>query len=121
LVIGIGVNVLKDAVPSEELLLFPATSLEEFLGPLVEREKVLSDVLAGMIALRPHLGSDSFITSWEKALAFRGELVQVEQGDGSLLTGKLLGLESDGSLRLIDEASKSITVRFGDVRLRPQA
>ena len=121
LVIGIGVNVLKDAVPSEELLLFPATSLEEFLGPLVERENILRDVLAGMIALRPHLGSDSFITSWEKALAFRGELVQVEQGDGSLLTGKLLGLESDGSLRLIDEASKSITVRFGDVRLRPQA
>src|SRR5687767_7919493 len=109
LVIGIGMNVLKGAVPSDGLLFFPATSLEESLGPLVEREKVLHDILAGMIALRPHLSSDSFIASWEKALAFRGEQVQVEQGDGSLLTGKLLGLESDGSLRLTEEQGKSIT------------
>jgi BirA family biotin operon repressor/biotin-[acetyl-CoA-carboxylase] ligase len=120
-VIGIGVNVLKEAVPSAELLLFPATSLEESLGPDVEREKALHDILAGIIAHRPHLGSDSFIDSWEKALAFRGEQVQVEQGNGTLLTGKLLGLEPDGSLKLMDEQGKSITVRFGDVRLRPRA
>jgi BirA family biotin operon repressor/biotin-[acetyl-CoA-carboxylase] ligase len=121
LVIGIGVNVLKEAVPSAELLLFPATSLEEALGSAVEREKVLRDILAGIIALRPHIGSDSFISSWEKALAFRGEEVQVEQGDGSVLTGKILGLEPDGSLRLRDREGKSITVRFGDIRLRPRA
>jgi BirA family biotin operon repressor/biotin-[acetyl-CoA-carboxylase] ligase len=119
LVIGIGVNVRKGAVPAADLLLFPATSLEESLGPEVERAKVLQDILAGMIALRPHLGSDSFIAAWENALAFRGEEVQVEQGDGSLLSGKLLGLESDGSLKLSNDAGKSITVRFGDVRLRP--
>ena len=119
LVIGIGVNVLKDAVPSAELLFFPATSLEESLGSLVERERILHDILAGIIALRSHLSSDSFIASWEKALAFRGERVQVEQGDGSILMGKLLGLEPDGSLRLSDEHGKSLTVRFGDVRLRP--
>jgi BirA family transcriptional regulator, biotin operon repressor / biotin---[acetyl-CoA-carboxylase] ligase len=121
LVIGIGVNVLKGAVPSPDLLRFPATSLEEAFGPDVERERVLRDILAGIIALRPHLRSDSFLASWEKALAFRGEQVQVEQGDGSLRTGKLLGLESDGSLKLSGEAGEAITVRFGDVRLRPRA
>jgi len=127
LVIGIGVNVLKGAVPSAELLQFPATSLEESLGPHIEREKILHDILAGIIALRPHIGSNSFIASWEKALAFRGEQVQVEartelsqsEGSGTPITGKLLGLESDGSLRLSQEDGKSITVRFGDVRLRP--
>ena len=120
-VIGIGMNVLKGSVPSTELLQFPATSLEASLGPAVEREKVLRDILAGIIALRPHLGTDSFIASWEKALAFRGEQVQVEEGNGSRVTGKLLGLDSDGSLKLSNEQGKSITVRFGDVRLRPRA
>ena len=119
LVIGIGINVLKDAVPSEDLLQFPATSLEESLGPDVEREKILHDILAGIIALRPHLGTDSFIASWEKALAFRGEQVQVEEGTGVPVTGKLLGLEPDGSLKVSQEDGKSVTVRFGDVRLRP--
>lgn len=119
LVIGIGMNVLSGAVPAAELLQFPATSLEEAFGPFVEREKVLKDILAGMISLRPHLGTDSFISSWEKALAFRGDAIQVEQGNGTLLTGKLLGLEPDGSLRLSGEQGKSTTVRFGDVRLRP--
>ena len=120
LVIGIGVNVLKSAVPSAELLQFPSTSLEESLGPEVERERILHDILAGIIALRPHISSDSFIALWEKALAFRGEQVQVEEGNGNLITGKLLGLESDGGLRLSDEQGNSVTVRFGDVRLRPQ-
>lgn len=119
LVIGIGVNVLKSAVPPAEQLQFPATSLEESLGPEVERERILHDILAGMIALRPHIGSDSFIASWEKALAFRGELVQVEGGNGNLITGKLFGLEPDGGLRLSDEQGHSVTVRFGDMRLRP--
>jgi BirA family biotin operon repressor/biotin-[acetyl-CoA-carboxylase] ligase len=118
-VIGIGLNVLKEAVPSPELLLFPATSLEESLGPAVAREKVLRDILAEIIAIRPHIGSDSFIRSWEKALAFRGELVQVEEGEGALITGKLVGLEPDGSLRILDDQGNFITVRFGDVRLRP--
>lgn len=119
LVIGIGMNVLKGAVPSAELLFFPATSLEHFLGPEVERERVLRDILAGVIALRPHIGSDSFLSSWEKALAFRGEQVQVEQGNSSVITGKLIGLEPDGGLRLGDDSGKSIPVRFGDVHLRP--
>jgi BirA family biotin operon repressor/biotin-[acetyl-CoA-carboxylase] ligase len=119
LVIGIGINVLEEAVPSPGLLLFPATSLEEGLGSDVERERILHDVLAGIIALRPHLGTDSFLASWEKALAFRGETVRVETGDGAPVAGKLLGLEPDGSLRLSAEDGKSVTVRFGDVRLRP--
>jgi BirA family biotin operon repressor/biotin-[acetyl-CoA-carboxylase] ligase len=134
-IIGIGTNVLKAAVPSADLLQFPATSLEESLGPAVERPKVLHDILASLLALRLHLVADSFITAWEKALAFRGEQVQVEvrveaseltgepgRSDGETpISGKLLGLESDGSLRLSAEDGKSMTVRFGDVRLRPQA
>jgi BirA family transcriptional regulator, biotin operon repressor / biotin---[acetyl-CoA-carboxylase] ligase len=120
-VLGIGINVLKEAVPSAELLQFPATSLEESLGSNVPREVILHDILSGIIALRPHIRTESFIASWERALAFRGEQVQITEGNGIPITGKLLGLESDGSLRLRDEERNSITVRFGDMRLRPQA
>ena len=118
-VIGIGINVLNEAVPPTELLQFPATSLEESLGSDVDREQILNDILAGIIALRPHLGSDSFIASWETVLAYRGEQVQIEEGNGNQITGKLSGLEPDGSLRLSDEQGNVLTVRFGDVRLRP--
>lgn len=119
LVIGVGVNVLRESVPAAELLQFPATSLEDSLGSLVERERILHDILAGIVALRPHLATDSFIASWEKVLAFRGEQVQIDVESGVPVTGKLLGLEPDGSLRVSQEDGESITVRFGDVRLRP--
>src|ERR1041384_139030 len=72
-VIGIGINVLKEAVPPAEYLQFPATSLEESLGADVDREQILNDILAGLIALRPHLGSDPFMASWGNVLAYRGE------------------------------------------------
>ncbi|HEX6270023.1 MAG TPA: biotin--[acetyl-CoA-carboxylase] ligase [Anaerolineales bacterium] len=120
-VIGIGVNILKGSIPEATTLQFPATSLEEVLGYPVARLEILHDTLAALIALRPQLGMDEFMTKWEESLAFRGEQVQVEQGSGAPLTGQLLGLETDGNLRLSDEDGKSQTVQFGDVRLRPFA
>jgi BirA family biotin operon repressor/biotin-[acetyl-CoA-carboxylase] ligase len=120
-VIGIGVNVSKGAVPSTDILRFPAISLEDVLGQPPDRQTLLHDILASFIALRPHLGTDSFITSWEKKLAYNGRQVQVEMGSEQSVTGKVIGLESDGSLRLSDEHGRSMTVRFGDVRLRPYA
>jgi len=120
-VIGVGINVMKASVPPADRVQFPATSLEELLGFAIDREKLLRDILAGMIALRPHIGTDSFIASLEKNLAFRGEQVQIETGDGPPILGLISGLESDGSLRLMDEHGKFVTVQFGDVRLRPLA
>lgn len=121
MVIGVGINVSKGSVPSTDILGFPAISLENALGYIPEREVLLHDILAGLIALRPHLGTDSFIVSWEKRLAYNGRQVRVEMGGEQAITGKLVGLGSDGSLRLINDNGKSVTVRFGDVRLRPFA
>ena len=120
-VVGIGVNILRGSVPKGEMLLFPATSMEDALGYPVERTEVLHDILAAFIRLRPELASDAFIKKWEESLAFRGEQVQVEAGKGTVVRGRLLGLESDGSMNLSDENGKSWTVQFGDVRLRPAA
>jgi len=121
MVIGVGINVTKGAVPSTDLLGFPAISLETALGYAPERETLLHDILAGILALRPHMGTDSFIDSWGKRLAYYGRQVRVEMGGDRSITGKVIGLGSDGSLLLQDENGKSVTVRSGDVRLRPFA
>jgi BirA family biotin operon repressor/biotin-[acetyl-CoA-carboxylase] ligase len=72
LVIGMGINVANAAVPSTDILGFPATSLENMLGYVPDRKVLLHAILANIIALRPHLGTDSFISSWEKKLAYFG-------------------------------------------------
>jgi len=54
-------------------------------------------------------------------LALRGETVQVETEKTPPVTGQISGLESDGSLKIRNEHGESVTVRFGDVRLRPLA
>lgn len=120
-VIGIGANVARAAVPPAEDLLFPATSLEDNLGSLPLREEILHDILSALLEWRPRLGADELILAWERDLAFRGQQVQVMARGEQIATGELLGLESDGSLRLRDEHGNPMTVRFGDVRLRPVA
>jgi BirA family biotin operon repressor/biotin-[acetyl-CoA-carboxylase] ligase len=120
-VLGVGVNITKRSVPSTDILRFPAISLEDALGKPVERMEVLYDILSEFIPLRQKLGSDELIAEWEKLLAYQGRQVQVDMGGGQLVIGKVTGLEPDGSLKLREENGKLVTVRFGDVRLRPFA
>jgi BirA family biotin operon repressor/biotin-[acetyl-CoA-carboxylase] ligase len=122
LVIGMGINIHKVSVPPAELLQFPATSLENELGENTPaREDFLFSILSAFIRWRERLGTDELIHAWEEMLAFRGEQVQAQAGDESHITGELIGLESDGSLRLRDAHGKSVIIRFGDVSLRPSA
>ena len=118
-VIGIGINVLKGSVPPQELLHFPATSLEDELDDPPDRLALLFDILSTLINLRPQLGTDEFLSRWAQSLAFLGEQVQIEVEEKPPVVGQVLGLEQDGSLRLRDGHDKTVTVRFGDVRLRP--
>lgn len=119
LVLGLGVNVLKESVPPAEQVLFPATSIDDALGQPVDRATLLGNIISYMLEWRPKLGTDAFIKAWEENLAFYGQQVQVEDGDGERVTGKILGLDLDGGLRLRDEHGKSVTVHFGEVHLRP--
>ena len=118
-ILGMGVNVLAASVPPADQTLFPATSIERELGHPIERTGLLSDILAALIGWRSRLGANEFMQAWENLLAFRGEQVQVWAGNDNPLTGFLLGLESDGSLRLRDERGNPVTVQFGEIHLRP--
>lgn len=118
-ILGIGINVSRSAVPPAAALNFPATSIEESLGAALDRQLLLHDILAALIRWRGKLATDEFMHAWEERLAFRGQFVQVEEGGRLALTGRLAGLEPDGSLRLEGEDGGRLTVYFGDVRLRP--
>jgi len=122
LVIGMGINVYKSSVPPAELLQSPTTSIEDALEKKTPaREEILFNILSALIRWREHIGTDKLVKAWEEILAFRGEQVQIHTGTGDPTTGELLGLESDGSLRLRDAHDKSIIIRFGDISVRPSA
>ncbi len=122
LVIGMGINVHKASLPPAELLQFPATSLEDALGKdAPAREEILFSVLNAFMRWRERMGTDELIIAWEELLAFRGGQVQAFVGGEVPITGELMGLESDGSLRLRNAVNKSVIIRFGDVSLRPSA
>lgn len=121
LVIGMGINVLKQSIPPADQLKFPATSLETEMGHPLEREGFLQEVLSRLAARRSEMDSDHFMSAWENYLAYKNQAVQITNDTKETMIGELLGLGTDGSLQLKDEAGNQFTVHFGDVSLRPLA
>jgi BirA family biotin operon repressor/biotin-[acetyl-CoA-carboxylase] ligase len=117
-ILGIGINVAPSSVPPESEILFPATCVETALGYPIARWELLCAVLQSLIHWRPLLNQCVFLQSWEERLAFRGAAVEVSSNGETQWKGILLGLNSEGALRLRTSAGTEITVHVGDVRLR---
>ncbi len=117
-VLGMGINVLAPSVPPADQVLFPVTSIETESDQAMDRVKLLHDVLLSLITWRQKLGTDEFINTWQASLAFRGEEIHLMKENELPVSGKLLGLEPDGSLRLKVNNS-SLTVQIGEIHLRP--
>jgi BirA family transcriptional regulator, biotin operon repressor / biotin---[acetyl-CoA-carboxylase] ligase len=117
-VLGMGINVLASSVPPADQVLFPATSIETESGQAMDRVRLLHDVLSSLITWRSKIGTDEFIRTWEESLAFRGEEIQLIKENEPPLSGELIGLEPDGSLRL-KVNNNSLTVKIGEIHLRP--
>lgn len=123
-VIGIGLNVTQAAVPPADQLLFPATSVEEAAGRAVDRLDLLHAILHSLFAWRKQISLPAFRQAWEKRLAFRDQIVQIEEtarsgSGGKFITGRVIGIDEAGSLVLRGADDKIITITTGDVRLRP--
>jgi len=118
-VLGIGVNVARSAVPPTEGLNFPATSLEAEMNSLPDRVILLRKILAHLLVWRHKIGENSFVKAWEERLAYKGQPVQIHPEVGEEFTGLLDGLENDGGLRLCKVDGQIVTVHFGEVHLRP--
>lgn len=118
-IVGIGVNVLREALPAQEELLFPAVSVEEALGSRPARVDVLRASLAFLFAWRERISSSQFLQAWETRLAYRGKQVQIENAGGEPVRGLLLGVSAAGDLRLSINSGEEVRIHAGDVRLRP--
>jgi biotin-[acetyl-CoA-carboxylase] ligase BirA-like protein len=137
-ILGVGINVATGAISDEVLsrseMNFPATSVEEVLNRKVDRVELLHQVLKELLYWKPRIHTNDFLSEWESCLAFRGEWVQISTGESygkdglpvnleqlpsPIQQGKVLGLNMDGSLKLLAESGEVITVRVGEVRLGP--
>jgi BirA family transcriptional regulator, biotin operon repressor / biotin---[acetyl-CoA-carboxylase] ligase len=118
IILGIGLNVKPGSVPAAEGLNYPATSIEVNKGEEVSRLPLLHDVLQAILRWRDQLTSPEFIRTWEAALAFQGETVEIQLETGTPIIGKLESLRADGSLQLRSPDGKLIPVQFGEVHLR---
>jgi len=118
-VVGIGVNVGKGSVPPPEQVLFPATCIETHsVGP-VDRVELIGKILKSLLEWRKKITTNEFLSAWDNYLAFRGELVHIQQTDNWSVTGELLGIDKYGNLRIRTGQGGILAVAFGDVHLRP--
>ena len=117
-VLGIGINVARESIPSQGELDFPATSVETVFGGSVDRWQLLKEVLAAIQTRIPQLDQDGFIEAWEANLAYRQELVQILREDTEPETGRILGLDRAGYLRLGLSSGEEKLVWSGDIKLR---
>ncbi len=127
IVLGVGFNIKPEFVPPPDQLNFPATCLEDELPPprhpiqSRERAELLAQILQSVLAWRSLVSTGTFLQAVEGLLAFRGEMVEIWTDGQVINSGRLDGLEQDGSLRLLSSQGQAFSVRFGEVHLSPVA
>jgi BirA family biotin operon repressor/biotin-[acetyl-CoA-carboxylase] ligase len=117
-VLGIGINVAPDSVPPESEVVFPATCVEAALGRPIDRWTLLKEVLRVLLSRLPDIHQDEFLQAWEGKLAYQREWVQLLREGSEPVVGRLLGLKSDGSLRLALPNGEEKFFHAGEIHLR---
>lgn len=122
-ILGIGVNVGRDSAPPAEKVSFPATSLEQELNRPIQRVPLLRLILARLLHWKDRMRLPAFSQQWETLLAFKGEWVQAYSSSdlAAPRSGMILGLNPDGTLRLLGSDGKIFTMSAGELHLRPLA
>jgi len=133
-IIGIGINIAPASVSAANLppagLNFPATCVEYSTGHPINRLDVLHAVLQELFSWLPQLSSAVFLATWEAALAYRNQWVELFSGGPSSAAddmhiattareGRLIGLAQDGSLKLLTSTGTLLIEPFGDIHLKP--
>ena len=94
-VVGLGVNLAREALPPAGAADFPAGCVADALGSPPPRWGFLAALLRRMVWWRYRLATPAFLRAWESRLAYRGQGVRAGE-----VRGVLLGLDARGGLRL---------------------
>jgi BirA family biotin operon repressor/biotin-[acetyl-CoA-carboxylase] ligase len=117
-VMGIGVNVRRNSIKSKGLFDFPAACLEDEMGDDIDRLQVIRGILEALSDRYDKLGSGAFMDEWDRYLAYKGQVVNVQGGQMNT-TGKLVGLSERGQLRLQLLTGEVLKIGVGMQQLRP--
>jgi BirA family transcriptional regulator, biotin operon repressor / biotin---[acetyl-CoA-carboxylase] ligase len=120
IVLGIGVNVASDSIPPPAEVLFPATCIEAAAGRRVDRYQLLENILSALVLWRERLGLPEFMAEWQKRLAYRGQVVTINQVGQPARHGRIMGVGYDGSL-VLQNGTEEFHVLAGDVSIRLSA
>lgn len=115
LVVGIGVNITENAVPDDDMVRFPATSVELIYGSPVERWEILVEIVRAMQNLRLILCSNAVIDEWNQYLAFRGVWITFKQDGKPADQMKVEGVTTNGALSLIRRNGERIEALAGEI------
>lgn len=124
IVMGIGLNVFRKAVPPSDKLQFPATSLEEEMESSSksirawDKYDLLYQILNQIIIWRKQLHTPKFLSTWNKAMAYVGENIEIWGKEGMMLAGKLVDIDDDGELRIQVSGGEIKAVNYGEIHLR---
>jgi len=120
-VLGMGINLAAEAVPSMQELRMEATSVELALNEPVDRLDFLRRFLSQVLQWRSELHQDSFLQAWESDLAFLGQKVLVFADDKlrnkgeCYLTGWITGLKRDGALKIKKINGEETVIHNGEI------
>jgi BirA family biotin operon repressor/biotin-[acetyl-CoA-carboxylase] ligase len=122
-IVGIGINVATESVPpadwdADNSHPYPATCVESQVNQPVNRWGLLNEVLEAFIIWRDQLSSPEFLLTWQDNLAFLGEWVQIvfPESETTKKLGQIIGLEVDGSLKIMEESGKLSVLQFGEIQ-----
>lgn len=118
-VVGVGVNLLPGAFNGKVAMNFPASDIFSETGCGLDAKTWLWAILEAMQELRKLLPMDAFIEEWNEKLAFKGELRWVRNHKGETGLFRLLGVSSDGSLRL--ECADGQEINFQSAEVLPSS
>lgn len=118
LVLGVGINLCKAAIPVDANLIFPATCIQDHTSRHVDPIEIICATIEAVKTNRQLLLQKSFKKEYERHLAFIGECVTLQTADGQRFSGRLEGIDPTGNLLLELESGKRKAFTIGDISLR---